>query len=51
MAKIFKPTANTGAKLLAGYRGPLFGQFWPLPIAQPHARAAGVLVDEFDAGL
>ena len=30
--------------------GRLFGLFWPLTIAQPHARAAAVLVDEFDAG-
>jgi hypothetical protein len=30
--------------------GPLFGRFWPLTFAQPHSRAAAVLVDEFDAG-
>jgi len=50
MAKIFKPTANTGAKLRAGYRGRLFGQFWTLPIAQPQTRAAAVLVDKFNVG-
>jgi hypothetical protein len=31
-------------------RGCLFGLFWPLTIAQAHARTTAVLVAELDAG-
>ena len=40
------------ARIIAndGQRGALFGLLWPLTIAESHARAAAVLVNEFDAG-
>ena len=43
------PRLGTPTKRIPGY-SVLFGLLRPLTLAQPHARAAAVLVDEFDAG-